>query len=104
MKGQDTKKAPFKESAFVPEAGVEPARYCYHWILNPARLPIPPLGHFFKKRTVKVGICFTPTNESKKIIAIQGNFSIFVAHLLKHEISSKNICRKRKPRDGRKNR
>ena len=25
----------------VPEAGVEPARYRYHWILSPARLPIP---------------------------------------------------------------
>ncbi len=27
----------------VPKAGIEPARYCYHWILSPARLPIPPL-------------------------------------------------------------
>ncbi|MDN5361401.1 MAG: hypothetical protein PWP70_448 [Moorella sp. (in: firmicutes)] len=27
----------------VPKAGVEPARYCYHWILSPARLPVPPL-------------------------------------------------------------
>ncbi len=25
----------------VPVAGVEPARYRYHWILSPARLPIP---------------------------------------------------------------
>ena len=47
MGPQDTKKAPSKESAFVPEAGIEPARYCYHWILNPARLPIPPLGPVF---------------------------------------------------------
>ena len=22
--------------------GLEPTRYCYHWNLNPARLPIPP--------------------------------------------------------------
>jgi hypothetical protein len=29
--------------AFVPKVGIEPTRYCYHWILNPARLPIPPL-------------------------------------------------------------
>ena len=43
-----TSKAPKKErhrkgaSLFlVPEAGVEPARYRYHWILSPARLPIP---------------------------------------------------------------
>ena len=28
----------------VPEAGLEPVWYCYHWHLKPARLPIPPLG------------------------------------------------------------
>lgn len=28
----------------VPEAGIEPARPCEHRILNPARLPVPPLG------------------------------------------------------------
>ena len=27
----------------VPEAGIEPALTCVNWILNPARLPIPPL-------------------------------------------------------------
>ena len=27
----------------VPEGGLEPPRGCPHWILNPARLPIPPL-------------------------------------------------------------
>ena len=26
----------------IPAAGVEPARPCGHWILSPARLPIPP--------------------------------------------------------------
>ena len=26
----------------VPTAGVEPARSCPRWILNPLRLPIPP--------------------------------------------------------------
>ena len=30
----------------VPEAGVEPACPCEHWCLRPARLPIPPSGHF----------------------------------------------------------
>ena len=80
MRCQDTKKAPSKESAYVPEAGVEPARYYYHWILNPARLPIPPLGHVFRKRSAKVYICFTSTNETKKIVAIRANFSIFVDH------------------------
>ena len=32
--------------SFVPETGLEPARPCEHWSLKPARLPIPPLGHF----------------------------------------------------------
>lgn len=27
----------------VPKAGIEPAHCCQYWILNPARLPIPPL-------------------------------------------------------------
>src|SRR5690606_17744935 len=26
----------------VPREGIEPSRYCYHRILSPARLPIPP--------------------------------------------------------------
>ena len=26
----------------VPRAGIEPARYHYHWFLRPTRLPIPP--------------------------------------------------------------
>src|SRR5690242_542171 len=29
----------------VPTEGVEPTRYRYHWILSPARLPIPPRRH-----------------------------------------------------------
>ena len=29
----------------VPVVGLEPTRYCYHWILSPARLPIPPHRH-----------------------------------------------------------
>ena len=33
--------------ALVPKAGLEPARYRYHWILSPARLPISPLRRFF---------------------------------------------------------
>ena len=28
----------------VPEAGIEPARYRYRWILSPVRLPVSPLG------------------------------------------------------------
>lgn len=29
----------------VPVTGVEPVRYRYHWILSPARLPIPSHRH-----------------------------------------------------------
>ncbi len=32
----------------IPAAGVEPARPCGHWILSPARLPIPPRRHDMK--------------------------------------------------------
>lgn len=31
-------------SSSVPGAGIEPALCCQNWILNPARLPIPPPG------------------------------------------------------------
>ena len=27
----------------VPKVGIEPTRPCGHWILSPARLPVPPL-------------------------------------------------------------
>ncbi len=40
------KKSFFSHSGFVPRAGVEPARPCDHRCLRPARLPIPPSGHF----------------------------------------------------------
>ena len=33
--------APRCECFLVPVVGVEPTRYRYHWILSPARLPIP---------------------------------------------------------------
>jgi hypothetical protein len=31
---------------YVPRTGIEPVRYCYHWFLRPARLPVPPPGLF----------------------------------------------------------
>ena len=31
---------------FVPRGGIEPPLPCENWILNPARLPVPPPGHF----------------------------------------------------------
>ena len=47
---QNTKKpAPFRKQVSLPvqEEGLEPSWYCYHTDLNRARLPIPPLLHFF---------------------------------------------------------
>ena len=37
-------------SVSVPGAGIEPAQYCYHWCLRPARLPIPPSGRVGENR------------------------------------------------------
>ena len=34
-----------RDKKTVQEAGLEPARYCYHRHLKPARLPIPPFLH-----------------------------------------------------------
>ena len=37
----------------VPVVGVEPTRYRYHWILSPARLPIPPYRQVQKNYITK---------------------------------------------------
>ena len=37
-------------SVSVPRPGVEPGWILLHWCLRPARLPIPPSGHFFEMR------------------------------------------------------
>ena len=48
----------FRHFGMVPEAGLEPAHCCQYWILNPARLPIPPLRPPIKIMQ-KIGIsCF----------------------------------------------
>ena len=36
-------------ACMVPEARLELARCCQRWILNPLRLPIPPLGHVMRE-------------------------------------------------------
>src|SRR5438093_3980258 len=33
----------FTTSLRMPEGGLEPPRACAHWLLKPARLPVPPL-------------------------------------------------------------
>ena len=34
------------DPVMVGEEGIEPSWYCYHWILSPTRLPIPPFARF----------------------------------------------------------
>ncbi len=43
----------FKKRLLIPAAGVEPARPRGHWILSPARLPIPPRRQ--NKKTMEGG-------------------------------------------------
>ena len=40
----DKKKGDSREkvSSLVPRVGIEPTLCCQNWILNPARLPVPP--------------------------------------------------------------
>ena len=47
--------------SLVPAAGVEPARYRYHWILSPARLPIP------SRRLMRLGTVSIIQRGQKKI-------------------------------------
>ena len=48
LKEKTQEKTSINKSKFyfllVPEAGIEPARYRYRWILSPVRLPVSPLG------------------------------------------------------------
>lgn len=48
----------FTSAFMVRGMGLEPTQYCYHWNLNPARLPIPPppRGRFMTK---KIPLIFT---------------------------------------------
>ncbi len=41
------------EPFYMPEGGIEPPRHCWHRILSPARLPVPPFRlQFIKKRNI----------------------------------------------------
>ena len=53
----------FVRVVLVPKAGIEPARgFKPHWILSPARLPVPPL-----RPTIYYVIISILTQNSKKI-------------------------------------
>ena len=56
---KDTRRCPFY---LVPVVGVEPTRYCYHRILSPARLPIPPYRHGILSYYTIVGDLFQVKN------------------------------------------
>ena len=56
----------YKDKKIVQEAGLEPARYCYHRHLKPARLPIPPF-------LLKTDNCYS----NVFILKCQGDFLIF---------------------------
>src|SRR5205807_9927978 len=43
----------------VPKGGLEPPRACTHWLLKPARLPVPPLRRFL--RNGNLDRCITPS-------------------------------------------
>ena len=61
----DKKKTRSENLVFItiPAAGVEPARPCGHWILSPARLPIPP-----RRLKFLTGVAgFEPTHEGVKV-------------------------------------
>src|SRR2546429_805785 len=40
---RDTRRLDVYTSSSMPKGGLEPPRVCTHWLLKPARLPVPPL-------------------------------------------------------------
>src|SRR3989442_4923188 len=44
----------------MPKGGLEPARVCAHWLLKPARLPVPPL-RLGLLRNGNLDCCITPS-------------------------------------------
>ncbi len=52
----EKRKPAFKGAFKVPQAGLEPARCHHHGILNPARLPIPPLRQTVCHKTTRKGL------------------------------------------------
>ena len=70
----------------VPGEGVEPSLPCGNWILNPARLPIPPSGHL--KRDFKSGKILDTGNGKKRFTGNARKTSIPCRHKW-----SANLCR-----------
>ena len=73
--------SPFKERGvfMVPVIGVEPIRYRYHWILSPARLPIPSHRHISSQTT---WILYYNANKKSSVflIFIYCDFPFFITN------------------------
>ncbi len=63
----------------MPEAGVEPARYRYHWILSPARLPIPSFRRILTSALLLYPIAGRKSTKTLPIIEVYGTFFIYAA-------------------------
>ena len=63
----------------MPKDGLEPSRGCPHWILNPARLPIPPLRHYFSI-SYKIERCNNTSSDvsfQENITQVEGYYNPF---------------------------
>ncbi len=54
---------------FLPMEGIEPTRPCGHWILSPARLPVPP------HRPNEQGASFKLFRQKRKWLAARRRFA-----------------------------
>ena len=58
----------------VPEAGIEPARYRYRWILSPVRLPVSPLG---QRANYKLYFKITAIISLERLVRVERTTSTF---------------------------
>lgn len=78
-KKSDSEKIFPHESLLVPEAGIEPALRCQNRILNPARLPVPPLGLTTTSEVFQSNPSFDDHRVTTRLSGISGcKFSVFI--------------------------
>ena len=56
--------------SLVGKERLELSQYCYHWILSPTRLPVPPFALFAANLTLIQTLCFYFNLEATKILFI----------------------------------
>ena len=66
----------------VPDPGVEPGRPCGQWILNPSRLPIPPIRQRANVVSLTTLIYYHDFSKTQGGIFIKFHFSLFPLSLL----------------------